>query len=71
MYVYTIEEVLRVAREEEAKSAIKKPRGRPKKVVIIETLDKEKDKVSESSESEYYRSPIIYGRRAVAAHMLV
>ena len=71
VHVYTIEEVLRVAREEEAKSAIKKPRGRPKKVIIIETSDKEEDKVPKSLEIEYYRSLVIRGRRAVASHILV
>jgi hypothetical protein len=69
VHVYTTEDILRVAREEEAKAAIKRPRGRPKKVIIIETSDEEEDEVSESSETEYYRSPVIYGRCAVASHV--
>ena len=69
MHVYTTEDILRVAREEEAKAAIKRPRGRPKKVIIIETLDKEEDKVSKSLEIEYYRSLVIYRRRIVASYI--
>jgi hypothetical protein len=69
VHVYSTEDILRVAREEEAKQATKKPRGRPKKVIIIETTDDEEDEVSESSESEYYRSPVTRGRRAVASHV--
>lgn len=71
VHVYTTEEVLRVAREEEAKSATKRPQGRPKKVIIIETSDKEEDKVPKSSETEIYQSPVICGRRAVASHVLI
>ncbi len=69
VHVYTTEEVLQVAREEEAKQATKRPRGRPKKVVIIETSDEGEDEVSESSEEEFYRSPVTRGRRAVASHV--
>jgi hypothetical protein len=67
--VYTTAEVLRIAREEEAKSATKKRRTSQKKVVIIKTSDKEEDEVLESSETEYYRSPVMRGRRAVASHV--
>lgn len=69
VHVYTTEDVLRVAREEEAKAAIKRPWGRLKKVVIIETSDEEEDEVSESSETEYYCSLVMRGRRAVASHV--
>jgi hypothetical protein len=69
VHVYSTADILRVAREEEAKQATKKPRGRPKKVVIIETTDDEEDEVSESSDSEFYRSPVTRGRRAVASHV--
>ena len=71
VHVYTTEEILRVAREEEAKAATKRPRGRPKKIVIIETSDEEEDQVSESSESEFYCSPVMRGRRAVASHVQI
>jgi hypothetical protein len=71
VHVYTTKEVLQVAREEEAKAAIKRPRGRPKKVIIIENSDEEEDEDLESSEIEFYRSPVMRGRRAVISHIEV
>ena len=71
VHVYTTAEILRVAREEEAKQATKRPRSRAKKVIIVETSDEEEDEVSKSSESEFYHSPVTRGRRAVASHVEV
>jgi hypothetical protein len=71
VHVYTTEEVLRVAREEEAAVVTKQRRGRPRKVIIVETSDQEKDKDIESLETEYYRSPVLRGRRAVISHVEV
>jgi hypothetical protein len=71
VHVYTTEDILRIAREEEADQPTKRPRGRPKKVIIVETSDEEENQVSESSESEFYRSPVMRGRRAVASHVEV
>jgi hypothetical protein len=36
-------DVLHVAREEEVRAKIKKPRGRSRKIVIIKTFTKEED----------------------------
>ncbi len=47
--IYTTEDILRIAREEEAKSTIKRPRGRPRKVIISETSTGEEDKESDNS----------------------
>ena len=69
IHIYSTEEVLRVAREEEAKQATKRPRGRPKKVIIIKTSNKEEDKVSQSLELEFYRSPVMRGRRVRLSHV--
>ena len=69
--IYTTEDVLRIAREEEAKSVRKKRRTSKQTVKIIETSDEEEYQVSESSETEYYRSPVTRGRRAVALHVQV
>ena len=71
VHVYTTKEILRVAREEEAKQLIKRPRRRPKKVIIIKTSDEEEDQVSKSLELEFYRSLVMRGRRAVASHVEV
>lgn len=69
IHVYTTEEDLRVAREEEAKTAAKRPRGRLKKIIIVETSHKEEDKVSKSLEIEFYRSPVTRGQRARLSHV--
>jgi hypothetical protein len=45
--VYTTAEVLRIVREEEAWVDVKKPQGRPRKVIIVETSEEEEDENSE------------------------
>jgi hypothetical protein len=69
--VYTTAEVLRIAREEEAKTATKKRRGPQKKVVLVESSSEEEDEVSKESEQEVYRSPVTRRRCAVLSHVRV
>jgi hypothetical protein len=46
--IYTTAEVLRIAREAEAKPTTKRPRGRPRKVIIVE---KDSEEEAEDLES--------------------
>ena len=56
VFLYTTEEVLRIAREAETKPKLKGKRGRPRKVARMEIEDEEKtedvDSLSDSSDSE-------------------
>jgi hypothetical protein len=47
--IYTTAEVLRIAREAEAKPTIKRPRGRPRKAVIVELSSEEEAEDSDHS----------------------
>ena len=49
--VYSTANVLRVARETEAKPTIKRPRGRPRKVPIVQIESDDEDRASSSSSS--------------------
>jgi hypothetical protein len=67
--IYTTADVLRVAREEEARVATKRPRGRPRKVIIVETSSEEEDEVSEDSSDSSDEEPVVRRRRAVFSHI--
>jgi hypothetical protein len=69
--VYTTAEVLRVAREEEARVEAKKPRGRPRKVIKIESSTEEEDEVSEDSLDSFNEAPVKRRRGAVFSHVEV
>jgi hypothetical protein len=69
--IYTTADILRIAREEEARLKKKKPKKRPRKVVIIETSTEEEDEVSESSSDESYHAPVLRRRCAVLSHVAV
>jgi len=51
-FVFSTEEVLKIAKEAEAGSSSKKPRGRPRKRLIEEVLEDEEDEVLESISSD-------------------
>jgi hypothetical protein len=61
--------VLRVAHKEEARVEIKKPWGRPRKVIIIETTSEEEDEVSEDNLDYLDKEPVARTRRAVFSHV--
>ena len=67
--VYTTAEVLRIAREEEARTEAKRPRGRPHKVVIIERSSEEEDNDTEDDFDNYLETPDARGRYAVFSHV--
>jgi len=69
--IYTTTDVLRVAREEEARVQAKKPKGRPRKVVIIETSSEEEDEDSEDSLDRIIEQSVGRRRRAVFSHVQV
>lgn len=69
--IYTTADVLRIAREEEAKVIIKKPRGRPRKVIIVEASTDEEDGVSEDLLDSSDEEPVARTRRAVLSHVAV
>ena len=61
--------MLRIAREEEARVEAKKPRGRPRKVIVVETSSEEEDEVSEDSLDSFIEEPVARRRRAVFSHI--
>jgi hypothetical protein len=69
--IYMTADVLRVAREEEAQVEIKKPWGRPRKVIIIETTSEEEDEVSEHNLDYLDKEPMARTWRAVFSHVEV
>jgi hypothetical protein len=69
--IYTIADVLCIAREEETQVKIKKPRGRPHKVIIIESSNEEEDEVSEELIDSLDEEPVVCTQRAVFSHIEV
>jgi hypothetical protein len=69
--VYTTAEVLRIAREEEARIQEKKPRGRPRKVIKIKSSTEDEDEVSEDSLDSFDEAPVKRRRGAVFSHVEV
>jgi hypothetical protein len=67
--VYTTAEVLRIAREEEAKTAKKKRKGRQRKVILIESSTEEEDEVSEDSLDDFEDEQPTGRRVAVFSHI--
>ena len=63
--------MLRVAREEEARVKTKKLRGRLRKVIIIKTTSKEKDKVSKDNLDYLDKEPVVRTRRATFSYIEV
>jgi hypothetical protein len=69
--VYTTTDMLRIAREEEARVVAKKPRGRPRKVNIVKTSSEDKDKDSIDLLSSFIETPTKRRRVAVFSHVEV
>jgi hypothetical protein len=67
--VYTTAEVLRIAREEEARVEAKKPRGRPRKVIIVETSSDDEDEDSEDLLDYFIEKPSMRRQGAVLSHV--
>lgn len=57
IFVYTTEEVLQVAREAEVKRTTKRPRGRPRKVVVVESADEDEAEDPENTSSSSDEEP--------------
>ena len=55
--MYTTEEVLRVAREAEVKRTTKRLRGRPRKVVVVESEDEDEAEDLENTSSSLDEEP--------------
>lgn len=64
-FIYTTAEVLRIAREAEAKPTTKRPRGRPRKIVVVEEDSEEEPEGSDYSEDSLEEGPAKRTRRAV------
>ena len=69
--IYITADVLRIARKEEAKKKIKKPRGRPHKVIIVKSSAKEEDKVSKNLLDSLDKELVVRRRRVVFSHVEV
>jgi hypothetical protein len=62
--IYTTDDILRIAREEEVKSTTKRPRGRPRKIPIIESSSEEEAEESGNSSDSADEPPPIRRRYA-------
>ena len=71
VYVYITEEVLRIARDAEARRVRKKRIGRQRKAILTEVDTEEEDKVSVYSLDNSVFAPSPRGRRAVFSHVEV
>jgi hypothetical protein len=69
--VYTTAEVLRIAREEEARVKAKKPRGRLRKVIIVETSSDDEDEDSEDLLDYFIEKLSIRRQGAVLSHIKI
>jgi hypothetical protein len=69
--IFTTPEVLRVAREAEVKKTTKRPRGRPRKVQIVEKDSEDEDKVSEDNLESSDEEPVSRRRSARFSHVAI
>jgi hypothetical protein len=63
--------VLRVAREKEARVEVKKLRGRPRKVILVESSSDDEDEVSDNLVDSFIETPRKRRRGAVLSHIKI
>ena len=69
--IYITTDILRVAREEEARIKIKKLRGRLRKVIIVKSSTKEEDEVSKDLLDSLDKELVVRTRRVVFSYIKV
>jgi hypothetical protein len=69
--IFSTPEILRVAREAEVKQITKRPRGRPRKVQIIEKDSEDEDEVSDDSIDSFDEEPAPRRRCARFSHVAI
>lgn len=68
VHIYSTAEVLRIAREEEAQPVIKRPRGRPRKVILEELSIEEEARDSDDSFPSIGEAPVKRRRYETRSH---